>query len=138
MSLAVCGAFLIALGQVRSALGILPLLFGMALFAGMLYPANATSMSRVCPLELQVKGFALNRLANNLGATIGPAVCGVLALRDYRLLFWSDRLTSLAAAGVFVLLWKGTEIARRAGERDSPASIGTGTAVYERFGGDAI
>ena len=62
--------------------GILPLLFGMAMFAGMLYPANATSMSKICPPELQVKGFALNRLANNLGATIGPAIGGVLALRD--------------------------------------------------------
>lgn len=105
-SLAVCGVLLIALGQVRSIWGILPLLFGLALFAGMLYPANATSMSRICPPDLQVKGFALNRLANNLGATIGPAVGGVLALRDYRLLFWADGLTSLAAAGVFALLWR--------------------------------
>jgi len=105
-SLAVCGVFLVFLGQVRSIWGILPLLFGLALFAGMLYPANATSMSRICPPELRVKGFALNRLANNLGATIGPAVGGVLALRDYRLLFWADGLTSLVAAGVFALLWR--------------------------------
>jgi MFS family permease len=105
-SLAICGVLLIALGQVRPIWGILPLLFGLALFAGMLYPANATSMSRICPPDLQVKGFALNRLANNLGATIGPAVGGVLALRDYRLLFWADGLTSLVAAGVFALLWR--------------------------------
>jgi predicted MFS family arabinose efflux permease len=105
-SLAVCGVVLVILGQVRSVWGILPLLFGLALFAGMLYPANATSMSKICPPDLQVKGFALNRLANNLGATIGPAVGGVLALRDYRLLFWADGLTSLAAAGVFALLWR--------------------------------
>jgi predicted MFS family arabinose efflux permease len=105
-SLAVCGVVLVILGQVRSVWGILPLLFGLALFAGMLYPANATSMSKICPPDLQVKGFALNRLANNLGATIGPAVGGILALRDYRLLFWADGLTSLAAAGVFALLWR--------------------------------
>lgn len=105
-SLAICGVLLIVLGQVRSVWGILPLLFGLALFAGMLYPANATSMSKICPPDLQVKGFALNRLGNNLGATIGPAVGGVLALRDYRLLFWADGLTSLAAAGVFALLWR--------------------------------
>jgi fucose permease len=86
VSLTVAGVLLIALGQVRSVGGILPVLFAFALFAGMLYPANATSMSKICPTELQVKGFALNRLANNLGATIGPAIGGVLALRDYRLL----------------------------------------------------
>jgi len=115
-SLTVCGILLVVLGQVRSIWGILPLLFGLALFAGMLYPANATSMSHICPPELRVKGFALNRLANNLGATIGPAVGGVLALRDYRLLFWADGLTSLVAAGVFALLWRESRAAHPASD----------------------
>ena len=110
MSLAVCGVMLLVLGQVGTTAAILPLLFGLALFAGMLYPANATSMSKICPAALQVKGFALNRLANNLGATIGPAVGGVLALRDYRLLFWADGLTSLAAVALFALLWTGAKL----------------------------
>jgi predicted MFS family arabinose efflux permease len=114
MSLAVCGVLLIALGQVKTVAGILPLLFGMALFAGTLYPANATSMAKICPPELQVKGFALNRLANNLGATIGPAVGGLLAMRSYGLLFWADGLTSLAAAAVFAVLWKGAREGREA------------------------
>ena len=76
MSLAMCGVALVALGQVRTMAGILPLLFAFAMFAGTLYPANATSMSKICPPGLQVKGFALNRLAGNLGATIGPAIGG--------------------------------------------------------------
>ncbi len=108
-----CGAFLIALGQARSIWGLLPLLFGLALFNGMLFPANATSMSLVCPRELQVKGFALNRLAANLGATIGPAVGGFLAMHDYGLIFWADGLTSLVAAVAFLLLWKGGRVSSR-------------------------
>lgn len=112
-SLSVCGVFLVALGQARPTWAILSLLFLLAAAAGILSPANATSMSRLCPPGLQVKGFALNRLANNLGATIGPAVGGVLAMRDYRLLFWGDGMTSLLAAGVFVVLWKGAEVPRR-------------------------
>ena len=122
MSLAVCGVLLIALGQARTMAGILPLLFAMALFAGTLYPANATSMAKVCPPELQIKGFALNRLANNLGATIGPAVGGALAVHSYGLLFWADGLTSLAAAGVFALLWKGGRAGRDA--RNDSATAG--------------
>lgn len=106
-SLFLSGTFLISLGFVRQPWALLPLLFLFALAAGSLYPANVTSMAAVCPRDLQVKGFALNRLAGNLGATIGPAVGGVLALRDYRLLFWADGLTSLAAAAVFALMWKG-------------------------------
>jgi len=117
MSLAVCGALLIAMGQVRTIGGILPLLFGLALFAGTLYPANSASMARICPADLQVKGFALNRLGNNLGATIGPAIGGLLAMRDYRLLFWADGLTSLAAAAVFAALWRGARVGARTGAR---------------------
>ena len=132
-SLVVCGAFLIALGQVSSARGILPLLFGFALSAGTLYPANATSMSKICPSDLQVKGFALNRLANNLGATIGPAVGGVLALRDYRLLFWADGLTSLAAAAVFALLWRE---ATRKGTAKNASETGRGEGESARDGLD--
>ena len=106
-SLVSCGVLLIALGQARHASSILPLIFFLALASGTLFPANATSMSKICPPGLQVKGFALNRLAGNLGATIGPAVGGVLALYNYGLLFWADGLTSLAAAVVFILMWKG-------------------------------
>jgi MFS family permease len=124
VSLAVCGVTLIVLGQARTMAGILPLLFGLALFAGTLYPANSTSMARICPAELQVKGFALNRLANNLGATIGPAVGGVLALRDYRLLFWADGLTSLAAAAVFAALWTGARAGAEAGGGRTPGRVG--------------
>ncbi|HDT14066.1 MAG TPA: MFS transporter [Candidatus Aminicenantes bacterium] len=129
MSLAVTGVLLIALGQVRSVAGILPLLFGMALFAGMLYPANATSMAMVCPPDLQVKGFALNRLANNLGATIGPAVGGMLAVRSYGLLFWADGLTSLAAAAVFALLWKGARDAKNGRDAAGGAGAGAGSGA---------
>jgi predicted MFS family arabinose efflux permease len=136
MSLTMAGILLIVLGQVRTVAGIMPLLFAMALFAGMLFPANATSMSKICPPDLQVKGFALNRLANNLGATIGPAIGGVLAMRDYGLLFWADGLTSLAAAAVFVLLWRGARAgAERAGAEGAEAGSGAkanGSAISEK------
>ncbi|MGA2531496.1 MAG: MFS transporter [Candidatus Aminicenantales bacterium] len=132
--LAVAGGFLIALGQVRDPTALLPLLFFMAVAAGSLYPANATSMARICPPDLQVKGFALNRLANNLGVTVGPAVGGLLALRDYRLLFWADGLTSIAAAVVFALMWKGSGKEPRAaeGERGRTAGVGPPQAPAPR------
>lgn len=122
LSLVACGIFLIVLGQVTAVVWFMPLLLIFGLFAGMLYPANATSMAQACPPGLQVKGFALSRLAGNLGATIGPAVGGVLALHDYRLLFWADGLTSLAAAALFGFLWTGAHAAVASGGTNTLSS----------------
>ena len=109
LSLLLSGIFFIWLGQVHSLWSINILIFILAASSGLLYPANATSMARVCPPQLTTKGFALNRLANNIGATIGPAVGGFLALRNYGLLFWVDGLTCLAAVFLFSILWSKPE-----------------------------
>ena len=79
---------------------------GMMLLLGMLSesfrPANATAIAEVCPPLLRARGFALNRLAVNLGITFGPAIGGFLATVDYKLIFWVDGVTCLSAA---FLLW---------------------------------
>jgi predicted MFS family arabinose efflux permease len=109
LSLFFCGVFYIILGQLHSLWSIYIMIFILSMASGLMLPANATSMARLCPPEVTTKGFALNRLANNIGATIGPAVGGMLALRNYVLLFWVDGLTCLAAFVVFILLWKRPE-----------------------------
>lgn len=109
LSLFLCGVFYISLGQLHSLWSIDIMIFILSMASGLMFPANATSMARLCPPEVTTKGFALIRLANNIGATIGPAVGGMLALRNYVLLFWADGLTCLAAVVLFVLLWKKPE-----------------------------
>ncbi len=125
LSLIHSGVFLIALGQFRTPATLLPAIFLFATANGALFPANIASMSRVCPPELRIKGFALNRLAGNLGVTIGPAIGGLLALRDYRLLFWADGATCLAAAALFFLIWKKPEQRLRAEPEAKAAAEGT-------------
>ncbi|MCX6582983.1 MAG: MFS transporter [Candidatus Aminicenantes bacterium] len=105
-SLAITGLTFFLLGQLRSYWLITAAMFFLGVCSEALQPANATAMSQVCPPELRTKGFALNRLAINLGVTIGPVVGGYLALVDYGLLFWIDGLTCLLAAGVFMLFFK--------------------------------
>jgi MFS family permease len=106
ISLLFTGTGYILLGLMRSYW----LIWGMMFFVGMvgeaLHPANSTAISQVCPPELRTKGFALNRLAANLGFTIGPVVGGYLALIDYSLLFWVDGATCFLAAVVFMLFFK--------------------------------
>jgi predicted MFS family arabinose efflux permease len=103
------GVLFLCLGQMRAPAAVNLTLFVLAAASGMLFPANSTSMARLCPPDITAKGFALNRLAGNIGATIGPAVGGYLALYSYGLLFWADGLTCIAAAGLFALLWKKPE-----------------------------
>jgi MFS family permease len=52
---------------------------------------------------LHKRAFGLNRLAINLGLTIGPAVGGILASFSYQWLFWIDGLTCIVAA---LVLWR--------------------------------
>jgi predicted MFS family arabinose efflux permease len=100
LSLGVSGVVLVALQMPRSAwlLALLTLL--LAAFSEALHPANAAATAQICVPEMRPKGFALHRLAGNLGVSIGPVVGGYLALWDYRWLFWVDGLTTLLACGL--------------------------------------
>jgi MFS family permease len=73
-------------------------LFLVAIVAEAFRPANSTALAAVCPPEIRARGFSLNRIAVNLGVTIGPAAGGFLALISYRLIFWLDAVTCLIAA----------------------------------------
>lgn len=106
ISLILTGTGFILLEQMSSYWLILGMMFFVGMVGEALHPANSTAISQVCRPELRTKGFALNRLATNLGFTIGPAVGGYLTLIDFRLLFWIDGITCLLAAVIFMLFFK--------------------------------
>lgn len=106
LSLLLSGMNLIAMGYLSSFTAILAAAFLLGVFAEALLPGNTTAMARECSPPVRARGFALNRLAANLGVTIGPVVGGFLAMWNYRALFWVDGLTSLAALAVFHAFFK--------------------------------
>jgi len=125
MSLLLTGGLCISLGFFPSRLPILVLLAAIGLASQALFPANSTAMTLICPPELRPRGFSLQRLANNLGVTIGPVLGGYLALHNYHNLFWVDGLTSIAAAVLIALFFRRTPIFAPAYEKhqqrkDSP------------------
>lgn len=65
-------------------------------------PANATAIAYYSKQENRTRSYSLNRLAINLGWAIGGALGGFLASINYKLLFWVDGCTNIAAA--FLLL----------------------------------
>lgn len=65
-------------------------------------PANYALVGELAPAEHRKAAFALNRLAINLGMSVGPALGGFLAQRSFPLLFDVDGLTALTAAAVLI------------------------------------
>ncbi len=65
-------------------------------------PANAATVAELTSEEVRFRGFALRRLAINIGMTLGPAVGGFLATINYLWLFACNGSACWIAAG---LLW---------------------------------
>jgi MFS family permease len=66
-------------------------------------PANMALVGALAEGEKRKAAFALNRLAINLGMSVGPAVGGLLATTSFSALFWIDGFSSLVAAAVLTL-----------------------------------
>jgi predicted MFS family arabinose efflux permease len=91
-------------------------------------PANLSLLSQVVEPEQRKAVFALNRLAVNLGMSVGPAVGGLLAGTSFSLIFWVDGATSLLAALTLVFGFRagrgenaGRPAARGGAEEGKPA-----------------
>jgi predicted MFS family arabinose efflux permease len=67
-------------------------------------PANMAALTLFCEAGVQKRAIALNRLALNLGFSIGPVLGGFLASFSYQWLFWLDAATCAAAALVLYVL----------------------------------
>lgn len=104
LSLALSGVGYIAIRFLSDFYEVAIAIFLLAVVAEAFRPANATALANVAPPEKRARAFALNRLAINLGITIGPALGGFLATLDYHYLFWVDGITSFAAAVIFYRL----------------------------------
>lgn len=66
-------------------------------------PANLSLISTESEPAKRKISFALNRLAINLGMSIGPVIGGILTTVDFKLLFYVDGITSIVA-GIFLML----------------------------------
>ncbi|HLA14374.1 MAG TPA: MFS transporter, partial [Gemmatimonadaceae bacterium] len=70
-------------------------------------PASLAAITHVVLPHQRKSAFALNRLAINLGMSIGPALGGFLAAVSFRAMFIVDALTTLIAGAVLSLtVWR--------------------------------
>jgi MFS family permease len=65
-------------------------------------PANMSLIANVVHPEQRRTAYALNRLAINLGMSIGPVIGGFLAVINFQLIFFANAFTTMAA-GIFLI-----------------------------------
>lgn len=70
-------------------------------------PANSVSVTYYAKPENITKAFSLNRMAINLGFSIGPALGGLLAAVSYDWLFYGNAFAAIAAAVLFYFYFNG-------------------------------
>jgi predicted MFS family arabinose efflux permease len=69
-------------------------------------PANSVSLSHYSTPDTLVRSFTLNRMALNLGFSIGPALGGFLAAFSYDLLFYGNAFAAFVAALIFYFYFR--------------------------------
>ncbi|HUH25337.1 MAG TPA: MFS transporter, partial [Flavobacterium sp.] len=69
-------------------------------------PANSASVSYYAKPENITRAFSLNRMALNLGYSIGPAIGGFLAAVSYDFLFYTNGVMSFLAGLLFVFYFR--------------------------------
>lgn len=95
----VCGGLMfILLGQMDNFPAIAGCTFLLALLNESFRPANATAIAQYSKDENRTRSYSLNRLSINLGWAVGGALGGIIASRNYHLLFWIDGITNILAA----------------------------------------
>src|SRR6185503_3544486 len=94
-SLFLNGVLFIVLGQMRTFWQIGSCMFIIGVVGEAFRPANAAAIAHYSLPENRTRSYSLNRLAINLGFSIGPAVGGLIA---YKYLFWVDGVTCILAA----------------------------------------
>ena len=92
------GIMFFVLGQMRLLWHIGITIFILATLGESFRPANAAAIAAYSDQNNRTRSYSLNRLAVNLGFSIGPALGGFLSSISYQWLFWVDGFTCIVAA----------------------------------------
>ena len=106
LSLVVSGFAFIGIAFVEGFYSLMFGIFLISMIAESLRPANASSIAYYAKPENLTRAFSLNRMAVNLGFSIGPALGGVLAAISFKFLFFADGITCLSAGLIFFFYFR--------------------------------
>ncbi len=99
LSALVCGGIMFfVLSQMSEYVPICICTFVLAVLNEAFRPANSTAIAQYSNEQNRTRCYSLNRLAINLGWALGSAFGGIIASKNYQLLFYIDGLTNIGAA----------------------------------------
>ncbi|HYV85846.1 MAG TPA: MFS transporter [Patescibacteria group bacterium] len=125
-SLFVSAILLLFMPLARTLPSVLAMTLAWAVAGEALRPASLAWLTDLVPPDRRRAGFALNRLAVNLGMSLGPAIAGFVAQVSFTAIFVLDALTSMLAGALLLL-------ATRAGPHDAlPAEAAAGAEPDRR------
>lgn len=86
-------------------------------------PANSVAITKYARPENLTKAFSLNRMAINLGFSIGPALGGILSGISYNFLFVVNAVGALTAGIIYVIFFRKRNKIFRANKKLEPAKV---------------
>lgn len=126
------GVLFIVLGQMHALWQYAVCIFVLSSLGEAFRPANAAAIAAYSNEANRIRCYSLNRLAINLGWSVGPAVGGILASVNYSYLFWADGVTCMAAS---FLLFAGLSPSKKTGveKQKAPAEKAAVSAYRDRI-----
>lgn len=93
--------------------GLAGMIFLLTLVADTFRPANSVSVARYAKPENITRAYSLNRMAVNLGFSVGPALGGFLATISYNWIFYGNAIAAGLAAIVFIYFFRNRKSNQR-------------------------
>nr|WP_228433891.1 MFS transporter [Chryseobacterium polytrichastri] len=87
-------------------------------------PANSVAITKYAKPENITRAFSLNRMAVNLGFSVGPALGGILSAISYNFLFYSNALAAFLAGILYIsFFYKRNKLAKLKAKKVKEAII---------------
>jgi len=102
--------------------------FMLSLISETFRPANSVSIAYYSKPDNIIRSFSLNRMAMNLGFSIGPALGGFLAAISYTFLFYGNAIAAFLSAILFFIYFRN----KKGNEKKVSEVVIEQTAVKER------